>query len=214
MTVTRGLFITLEGSDGAGKSTHIKFIKKYLLSKGLEVILVREPGGTIVGEQLRQILLGLEPLNNITEVLLMFASRQELIDKIIEPNLAKGVCVLADRFIDSSLAYQGAARGIGAKRIWQLINMLDKFTLPDLTFLFDIPLKTARARVLAKSHLDRIEQEDLDFFNKVHLAYRHLAVNNSERVKLISTNVTITQTHENLVHYLDELLLTYNRVSN
>lgn len=203
----RGLFISLEGSDGVGKSTHIQFIQDYILSKGLKVELVREPGGTKLGEQLRQILLHQEKLNNITELLLLFASRQELIDKVIEPALSRGICIIADRFIDSSRVYQGIARGLGVEKVECLINMLDKLTIPDLTYLFDTPVSQSIARVHAKEQPDRIEQESVEFFTQVHQGYLNLAKSDPKRIKIISTANPKEITRQNLSRHLDELFI-------
>ena len=118
----RGLFISVEGIDGAGKSTHVDFISRYLKDKGYEVVTTREPGGTVLGEKIRDLLLhNDEEIHRITELLLMFASRQQLIAELIEPNLAKGVCVIADRFIDASIAYQAYGRGIGREKLDKII---------------------------------------------------------------------------------------------
>lgn len=204
--MTRGLFISVEGIDGAGKSTHVGFIRQYLESKGKQVVVTREPGGTELGEQIRSLLLHSHNMHHNTELLLMFASRQELIDKVINPNLQQGSCVVADRFIDASLAYQGAGRDLGSSKVRQIINLLEPVLSPDLTFLFDAPLSLAAARVARNKNKDRIEQETEGFFIKVQNAYLDIAKAEPERMKVVSTNQSQEQTRTQIVEHLDSLL--------
>ncbi len=207
----RGLFLSVEGIDGVGKSTHIKFIQEYLEDKGLRVVTTREPGGTNLGEKIRDLLLhNHEHIHPRAELFLMFASRQELITKVIEPNLSQGICVVADRFVDASIAYQGYGRGIGADNLKKIISLLEPQLKTDLTFLFDAPLELAVNRVARHSNKDRIEKEGQDFFATVQGGYHALAKDEPGRIKIINTNQTIMQTQQDLIYYLEQLVRTKN----
>ena len=207
----KGLFISVEGIDGAGKSTHVGFIREYLQDKGFKVIVTREPGGTAMGEKVRDLLLhNHEPIHPLTELFLMFASRQELIDKVINPNLNQGVCVIADRFIDASIAYQGYGRGIGVNKLDKIISLLDPVLKTDLTFLFDVSLGLAINRVSRNKNKDRIEKEGATFFATVQNAYHAIARQDPERVKIISTDQPLAKTHLLLACYLDQLISGLN----
>ena len=202
----RGLFISVEGIDGAGKSTHVEFIKNYLIQVGRNVVTTREPGGTYVGEKIRDILLHSEKMHGVTELLLMFASRQELIKDFIVPNLSNGVCVITDRFTDASIAYQGAGREMGVAKVNQVAKLMEPHIATDLTILFDIPIETAMARVGKHAKKDRIEQEDQAFFERVRDAYYRLAHENPSRVKIIRTDRSIADTRQMVASCLDNLL--------
>ena len=203
----RGIFVSVEGIDGAGKSTHVDFIREYLEDKGNKVIITREPGGTDLGEKIRELLLHSHAeIHNMTELFLLFASRQELISKVIEPNLNNGVCVIADRFIDASVAYQGYGRKIGQEKLDKIISLLEPVFKTDLTFLFDVPLSLAVNRVSRNKQKDRIEKENSEFFATVQNAYHLIAKNEPERVKIISTDQSIKKTQVLLATYLDQLL--------
>lgn len=202
----RGLFLSLEGIDGAGKSTHLEFISEYLKSKGHQVIITREPGGTIIGEKIRELLLMSDQINHNTELLLYFASRQELISNVIIPNLKNGVSVIADRFVDASIAYQGGGRKLGVEKIRQVYNLLEPRLKTDITFLFDVPLKLAMNRLQRSRQLDRIEKEPEEFFSRVQNTYYQLANSEPERIKIIMTNREIEKTREEIICYLDVLL--------
>ncbi|MCE3268959.1 MAG: dTMP kinase [Burkholderiales bacterium] len=202
----KGLFISVEGIDGAGKSTHVNFICEYLKSKGKTVVVTREPGGTPLGEQIRNLLLHSTNMHHNTELLLMFASRQELIEKIIFPNLKDGICVVADRFVDASLAYQGAGRGLGMAKVKQLINLLEPVLTTDLTFLFNVPLSIAVNRIAKNRNKDRIEEENEDFFTKVQNAYLDIAKAQPDRMKVINTNRLKSETRNEIIQHLDYLL--------
>ncbi len=203
----RGFFISVEGIDGAGKSTHVDFISRYLKDKGYEVVTTREPGGTVLGEKIRDLLLhNGQEIHRITELLLMFASRQQLIAELIEPNLAKGVCVIADRFIDASIAYQAYGRGIGREKLDKIISLLEPNYTTDLTFLFDLPLDLAFTRLNKSRQKDRIEQETSSFFANVQNAYQMIAKNEPDRVKVITTNQLKEKTRILLASYLDQLI--------
>src|SRR5476649_1437425 len=163
MASARGKFITFEGIDGAGKSTHIGFVSDYIKARGYALIASREPGGTPLGEKLRDLVLH-EKMHLETEALLMFASRREHIAQVIEPALARGDWVISDRFTDASFAYQGAGRGMDLRKMEVLEQWVHPDLQPDLTFLFDVPLDVARARLDATRSLDKFEQEQADFF--------------------------------------------------
>ena len=168
-----GKLISLEGVDGAGKTTHLEYLCDYLVKRQVTVLTTREPGGTHVGEQLRSILLdAAEPIAPLTELLLMFAARAEHIQKVIRPALLAGTWVLCDRFTDASYAYQGGGRGIDSQNIEVLEHMTQGSLRPDLTFLLDLPVEVGlrRRRGLDRSR-DRFESQDLEFKQRVRLAY-------------------------------------------
>ncbi len=201
-----GKFISVEGIDGAGKSTHVEFIRDYLQDQGHKVIITREPGGTTTGENIRQLLLTGETIHHTTELLLYFASRQELIHQVIVPNLELGNWVIADRFVDASIAYQGAGRQLGINTVQQAYALLSPQLQTNLTFLFDVPLSLALERLSRGRKLDRIEQEPQEFFARVQQAYHQLAAANPQRIKTINTNQPMAHTRSIIMHLLDELV--------
>ena len=186
----RGKFITLEGMDGAGKSTHIPDIIKLLEGKGVEVISTREPGGTVLGEQLRTLLLN-EPMHPETETLLMFAARREHVAQIIEPALSRGAWVLSDRFTDATYAYQSGGRGVLANKVIELEAWVQGGLQPDLTLLFDVPVEVSVARLASARTPDKFERESADFFTKIRNAYLDRARNNPNRFCIINSNQTL-----------------------
>ena len=202
----RGVFLSVEGIDGAGKSTHVEFIRNYLQERGIEVIVTREPGGTVVGERIRELLLTSEHMHHNTELLLYFASRQELLQQVILPNLEAGVWVLADRFVDASIAYQGGGRELGVAKVQQVYALLEPRLTTDMTFLFDVPLAIAMDRLSRGRELDRVEQESQEFFARVQNTYHALAKAEPERIKLVSTERSFSKTRQQLSDYLDQLL--------
>lgn len=183
----RGKFITLEGMDGAGKSTHIPDIIKLLELKGVEVISTREPGGTVLGEQLRTLLLN-ETMHPETETLLMFAARREHISQIIEPALARGAWVLSDRFTDATYAYQSGGRGVLANKVIELEAWVQGDLQPDLTLLFDVPVEVSVARLASARTPDKFERESAEFFTKIRNAYLDRANKNPNRFCIINSN--------------------------
>jgi dTMP kinase len=185
--IVRGKFITLEGMDGAGKSTHIPDIIKLLELKGVEVISTREPGGTLLGEQLRTILLN-EAMHPETETLLMFAARREHISQIIEPALARGAWVLSDRFTDATYAYQSGGRGVLANKVIELEAWVQGDLQPDLTLLFDVPVEVSVARLASARAPDKFERESAEFFTKIRNAYLDRANKNPNRFCMINSN--------------------------
>lgn len=202
----RGTFISVEGIDGAGKSTHVEFIRDYIKEHGKDVIITREPGGTVLGEKIRELLLTSEHMHHNTELLLYFASRQELIRQVIVPNLDAGVWVIADRFVDASIAYQGGGRELGIEKIKQVYALLEPHLTTDMTFLFDVPLELALDRLSRGRELDRIELESREFFERVQSSYHQLAKEEPERIKTVMTNQPVKYTRDLLTKYLDDLL--------
>ncbi|MDP2783059.1 MAG: dTMP kinase [Sulfurimicrobium sp.] len=181
-----GKFITLEGIDGAGKSTHLDWLREALVQRGHEVVVTREPGGTPLGETLRGLLLN-HHMHLETEALLMFASRREHLAEVIVPALNQGKWVISDRFTDASFAYQGGGRGIDEARLGILEDWVQQGLQPDLTLLFDVPLEVARQRLCANVSLDRFEQEQQDFFQRVREAYLRRAAQFPARIRVIDS---------------------------
>jgi thymidylate kinase (EC 2.7.4.9) len=203
----RGKFITIDGVEGAGKSTQITFICDYLKAKGVNVILTREPGGTDVGEKIRTLLLSNSTgkMHADTELMLMFSARNEHIQNKIMPALKQGDWVLSDRFTDASYAYQGGGRGLDVERIAQLEQwVLQDFT-PDMTLLLDVPVEIGMSRVESRGKKDRIELEATDFFNRVRQAYIDRSEQFPERIKLIDSSQTVEHTKQQIKVILDSL---------
>ncbi|WEF34576.1 dTMP kinase [Pseudoduganella chitinolytica] len=200
----RGKFITFEGIDGAGKSTHIRYCADLVAARGIELVSSREPGGTPLGEKLRELVLH-EPMHLETEALLVFASRREHIAQVIEPALARGAWVLSDRFTDASFAYQGGGRGMDLVKIETLANWVHPELWPDLTILFDVPLEVARARLDATRTLDKFEQEKADFFLAARNEYLRRAAQYPERFRVIDSTQTIEAIRVQLAAIVAEL---------
>lgn len=187
----RGKFITFEGIDGAGKSSHVEWLASFLRDKGHIVHVTREPGGTELGEKLRELLLH-TPMHLETETLLMFAARREHLATLIEPALAGGEWVVCDRFSDATYAYQGGGRGLDRAKLQQLEHWVHGHLQPDLTLLFDLPLDVARERIaLASRVLDRFEQERADFHERVRQAYLERAHSSPARIRVIDAQQSI-----------------------
>ncbi len=186
--MNRGRFISFEGIDGAGKSTHISSTATRLRARGLEVVVTREPGGTPLGERLREMLLT-EPMHLETETLLMFAARREHVALVIEPALQRGAWVLSDRFTDATRAYQGGGRGVDAGKIEVLARWVHPATNPDLTVLFDLSHETARERISSERALDRFEIEAGDFHARVRQRYRDIAAAEPMRFRIIDASL-------------------------
>ncbi|ABI56765.1 dTMP kinase [Alkalilimnicola ehrlichii MLHE-1] len=186
--MTRGRFITLEGLEGAGKSTALTRVREYLQRQGIDAVMTREPGGTPLGERIRALLLGQSepPMAPATEALLMFAARSEHLDKRIWPALERGQWVVCDRFTDASYAYQGWGRGLGAERIAALEDWTQGALRPDLTLWLDVPVETGLARAAGRGEApDRFEQERDGFFERVHEGYAALAERFPERIRRV-----------------------------
>jgi dTMP kinase len=201
----QGKFITFEGIDGAGKSTHIGFVTDFLASRGKIVVSSREPGGTPLGEKLRDLLLH-EKMHLETEALLMFASRREHIAQVIAPNLADGRWVLSDRFTDASFAYQSGGRGLARDKMEALEAWVHADLQPDLTLLFDVPLEVARDRLDATRTLDKFEREQTDFFARCRAEYLRRAEQFPERFVVVDSTRSIEAIQAGLVQVLEKLL--------
>jgi dTMP kinase len=179
-----GKFITFEGIDGAGKSTHLDWLARHLHKRGLNLVVTREPGGTPLGEKLREILLS-QPMHLETEALLMFAARREHLDKVIRPALDEGKWVISDRFSDASFAYQGGGRGLDENKLSVLEQWVQAGLQPDLTLLFDVPVEISRQRLAHNATLDRFEQEKQEFFQRVRESYLRRAQQFPQRFHVI-----------------------------
>ena len=202
----RAKFITLEGVDGAGKSTCINFIKKYLADKSLKSIFTREPGGTLLGEKLREILLH-DEIAPETETLLMFAARNEHVHKFISPNLRAGLNVISDRFTDATYAYQSGGKYVDMKKITILKNWVHQDLKPDLTLLFDLPIDISMSRLKENGNLDKFEKESKDFHMRIRDTYLALAKKESSRFKIINSNQNINIIEKEIYLVLDKLFL-------
>lgn len=202
----RGKFITLDGIDGAGKSTHVAWLAELFRQRRVSVRVTREPGGTELGEKLRQILL--DPKNRMhaeTETMLMFAARREHLDKVIGPALANGEWVICDRFTDATFAYQGGGRGVDWQRLCQLESWVQGGLQPDLTLLFDVAPETARERAGSARSADRFEQEQAEFYSRVRAAYLRRASENISRIRVIDAGLSIEQIQQQLRKIADAL---------
>nr|WP_314629041.1 dTMP kinase [uncultured Noviherbaspirillum sp.] len=198
-----GKFITFEGIDGAGKSTHISFVASLLHDRGHTVITTREPGGTPLGEQLRNLLLH-EKMHLETEALLMFAARREHLAQVIEPALARGDWVISDRFTDATFAYQGGGRQLPLDKLETLEQWVHPHLQPDLTLLFDVPLDVARARLDRTRDLDKFEQEKAAFFAATQAEYRRRAEQFSGRFRIIDSSMPISDVNQRLIRVFEE----------
>jgi len=201
----RGRFITFEGIDGAGKSTQIAVVANTLRERALQVVITREPGGTAVGEALREVILH-QPMGIGTETLLMFAARAEHLERVIRPALGAGTWVLCDRFTDATYAYQSGGRGMSAERIGELEQWVHPDLQPDLTLLIDVPPDVAAQRLARARNADRFEAEQVDFFARVRNAYLDRARTEPQRFIVIDG----TQPAEVIGARLGELMLRWN----
>ena len=208
MSSTRGLFITIEGGEGVGKSTNIDFIAQRLKSQGISFILTREPGGTPLAEDIRQLLLtpGDEGVAENTELLLMFAARAQHIAEVIEPALANGQWVVCDRFTDATFAYQGGGRGIPMTKIADLEQWVQGDLRPDFTVLLDASVEVGMSRASKRGALDRFEQEQKNFFESVRAAYLSLAEQYPDRYRVVDAAQALAQVQESLVTVIDEMI--------
>lgn len=197
-----GRFITLEGVDGAGKSTHIPWIAERLREPGREVVVTREPGGTPLAETLRELVLA-RAMDAVTETLLLFAARADHVVNVIRPALERGAWVVCDRFSDATLAYQGAGKGVDAGLISRLSEATHPRLAPDRTFVFDCPYEVSRQRLgKAGRTLDRFESEAQSFFERVRAAYRAQALAAPERVKLLDATRSIAELQAAIASHL------------
>jgi dTMP kinase len=198
----KGRFITLEGVDGAGKSSHVDWLAEYYRARGRRVVVTREPGGTALGEKLRAIVLH-DAMHPETEALVMFAARREHIEQVIRPALARGDVVVSDRFTDASFAYQCGGRGLDPARLEVLETWVQGDLQPDLTLLFDVPEAVAQARLSQARTPDRFEQERQDFHARVRAAYLERARRFPERIKVIDGSRTLEAVRATLQDLID-----------
>ena len=189
--MTRGRFLTLEGVDGAGKSTHLAWIAGRLRARGHAVLVTREPGGTPLAERLRELVLG-EPMDPIAETMLLFAARADHVQRVIDPALRAGTWVLCDRFTDATFAYQGGGKGVAAELIAHLAQVSHDGLLPDRTLIFDCPYEVSRERLKHTGRVpDRFEREDREFFERVRQAYLGLARSDPERIRVVDASKSV-----------------------
>ena len=205
--MTKGKFITIDGVEGAGKSTQIDLICSYLHQKGIEVVRTREPGGTAVGEKIRSVLLDVEnqEMHSDTELLLMFSSRNELIQNKIIPALNEGFWVVSDRFTDASFAYQGGGRMLNLDRIDKLADWVLGDFKPDLTLLLDVSVEVGMERIESRAAKDRIELEERAFFERVRSVFVSRSEAFPDRIKLIDTNDSVEGIQSKIRAYIDLL---------
>ena len=208
MDAVTGRFITVEGSEGVGKSTNMQFIADYLRGCGKSIVTTREPGGTPVAEQIRDVLLqsAQGSMSDRCELLLMFAARADHIAQVIRPALGRGDWVLCDRFIDATYAYQGGGRGVAEHDIELLQRFVLRDLAPDLTILLDAPDEVTAVRRKARGTSDRFEAEETAFFERVRDKYHQRAVSDPARIKLVDASVSLVEVQEKLTAHLDELL--------
>ena len=200
--MSKSIFITLEGVDGAGKSTHIDFIKNYFDTKNINLYMTREPGGTNLGEKLRKLLLH-ENIDPLTETILMFAARCEHINTVIKPKLESNITVVSDRFTDATYAYQHGGKGIDLKIIDLLKKLIQKELKPDLTFLFDLPVNISMERLKKTREMDKFESENEDFHQSIRSTYLDIAKKNKDRFYIIDSTKEITDIQKEIKDELD-----------
>ena len=208
MTAHRGRFITVEGGEGAGKSSNLAFIRELLEQAGKSVVFTREPGGTPLGEEIRELLLGHrhQGMSQDAELLLMFAARAEHLARLIRPALEAGTWVLCDRFTDASYAYQGGGRGIDPARIRALEEWVQGGLRPDLTLLLDLPVAQGLQRAGARSQPDRFEREEQVFFNRVRDAYLRIAEREPERVRVVDASQPLPRVQQQIAGLVRDFL--------
>ena len=207
----RGKFITIEGTEGVGKTTNMAFIKSWLEAKKLSYISTREPGGTPLAEQVRELLLAprAELVCSASELLLMFAGRAQHIDQVIEPALAEGRWILCDRFTDATYAYQGAGRKMGSDLIAELEILVQGSLRPDLTLILDIPVDIGLKRASARSDPDRFELEQVEFFERVRRGYLGIAEQDPDRCKLIDASQSLEQVQSQIASVLETFYVSF-----
>lgn len=208
MRKNTGKFITIEGGEGAGKSTNIDFINNFLQQHDIEVVLTREPGGTPLAERIRKILLDKSEtgMSSDTELLLMFAARAQHLSEVIIPAINQGKWVVCDRFTDATYAYQGGGRGIDTDRIAVLENWVQGGLRPDMTIILDLSVEVGLSRANNRSEPDRFEQEDVDFFNRVRNAYLQRASASPDRYAVIDAEPELETVQQNLLKILEKLV--------
>ena len=193
--MSRGIFITMEGPDGSGKSTQISLLKEYLEKEGYNVLITREPGGTVISEAIREIILNKDftEMSSVTEMMLYASARAQLIAEVVGPAIDNGTAVISDRFVDSSLVYQGMARGLGVDTVYEINKVAIGDYMPDVTFMLDLPAEVGISRKKDQKELDRMELESLEFHKKVADGYRSLAAKFPARIKTIDATLPIDE---------------------
>lgn len=207
MKLKKGLFLTIEGIEGVGKTTNVEFICNWLRTNDIAYIQSREPGGTPLAEEIRGLLLKPreERVSEAAELLLMFAARAQHVDTLIKPTLAQGVSVLCDRFTDATYAYQGGGRGMDVGKIEQLEAMVQVELRPDATFLLDVPVELGLSRAAKRGELDRFEQEDIEFFERVRSFYLARAARQPERFHIIDASQSLEAVQSDLSQALQDV---------
>ncbi len=205
--MSRGKFLTLEGTEGVGKSTNLEFIKQKIEEKGISLVVTREPGGTPLAEEIRTLLLVKrdETFDPMSELLMVFAARAQHLNNVIKPALDKGQWVLCDRFTDATFAYQGSGRGLSKSTILELEAMVQNGLKPDRTFLLDIDVKVGLERAKARAELDRFEEEKITFFEKVRQGYKERVEASPSRYFVIDASETLDLVQKNIELALSEL---------
>lgn len=203
----KGIFITLEGGDGAGKSTQIDNIKRYFEERGYDVLISREPGGTHIGEKLRDILLDRSnsEMDDVTEMLVYAASRAQHVSELIKPSLDEGKVVICDRYVDSSLAYQGYGRELGSI-VKEVNDAATRGLMPDITFWLDLDPEEGRKRAGNEGELDRLEVENKDFHSRVRDGFRAICEADPKRIKMIDASESVEEMKQRIYEHLDEML--------
>ncbi len=204
----KGMFITVEGSEGAGKSTNLGFIQERLQAAGKELVMTREPGGTDLGEEIRKLLLGHkhDGMSDDCELLLMFAARAEHLNRVIKPALEKGKWVVCDRFTDATYAYQGGGRGIPMQRIEALENWVQGELRPDLTLFLDVPVDIGMKRAGERSAPDRFERQQIDFFERVRACYLERARSDTVRYRIIDAGQSLDDVQRDITKVMAKVL--------
>lgn len=193
--MSKGIFISMEGPDGSGKSTQIARLKEYLENEGYDVLITREPGGNRISEAIREIILNkeYEEMSPVTEMMLYASARAQLIAQVIGPAIDEGKAVISDRFIDSSLVYQGMARGLGVETVYNVNQVAIGDYMPDVTFMLDLPAEVGIARKKDQKELDRMEMQSIEFHKRVAEGYRKLAETFPDRIKTIDATLPIDE---------------------
>lgn len=201
-----GIFITMEGPDGSGKTTQIDLLKKYLEHRGYDIVIAREPGGTTIGEAIREIILNpdYKEMGHMTELLLYASARAQLVNQVIKPALAEGKAVICDRFVESSAVYQGIGRELGVDTVYEINNFALGDVKPKLTIFMDLDAEDGIKRKKKQAELDRMEQEDLSFHKRVVEGYRQLAKLYPERIVPINATLPIDEIHSMIVQEVEQ----------
>ncbi|WIF95929.1 dTMP kinase [Caminicella sporogenes] len=202
----KGIFISFEGPEGAGKTTQIKLLKDYLEKKGYEVLVTREPGGTNISEQIRSIILNKNniEMNNITEAMLYAASRAQHVSELIKPSLEKGKIIISDRFVDSSIVYQGIGRNLGIDFVKSINDMAIQGIMPQITFLLKISPNEGLKRRFSSDECNRLDMEKVEFHNKVYEGYLELESLYPERIVGIDASRSIEKVHEEIIKIVEK----------